>query len=277
MPSLRTIIIDDEPAACELLEELLAALPEIAVIGSFSDPAEALQAIVAESPDLLFLDVEMPRLSGFDLLDALGDRVPPGVVFITAYDQHALAAFDVSAADYLLKPLDEGRLRRAVERATARIGSRRALTTSGATSGSSDAWRATAGGNGAGEDDALVERRRSARERDPYVTFLPVRIGDRIVLQRVSEVSWFEAQRKYVRLYTAAESHLVRHTMQGLEERLDPRQFLRVSRSAIVNVEQIRHLEPWSHGEYVLVLRTGHRVVTTHGYRDAVQRLLRGA
>jgi two-component system LytT family response regulator len=251
---LRSIIVDDEPAARELLAELLAKHESVELIGSYGDPSEALEHILRDHPDILFLDVHMPRLNGFELLDALGDDVPPAVVFTTAYDEHALAAFDVSAADYLLKPFDEHRLDRAIARAEQRVGV-------------SPLPDAVPG------DAALV---RALRERDMFARIIPVRVNERIVLQRVDEISWFEADGKYIRIHVGPDTHLIRHTMQRLEQRLDPRRFLRVSRFAIVNIDHVRHIEPWSHGDYVLSMRGGGSVVSTQGYRASLRQLVHG-
>jgi two-component system, LytTR family, response regulator len=253
---LRSIVVDDEPAARELLLEMLAEYADVEVVGAYGDASEAAAAIRRHRPDLVFLDVEMPRGTGFDLLEAVAERMPAAVVFVTAYGQYAARAFDVDAADYLLKPFDEERLRRAVDRAAARV---RGQTLVGP----------------AQEEARLVALLEALQSHEPFARHVPVRVGERIVLQRVDDVGWFEAQGKYVRVHVGRDSHLVRHTMQALERRLDPRRFVRVNRSAIVNVDQVQHAEPWAHGEYVLVLRTGARILSTHTYRAAVQRLLR--
>lgn len=258
---VRAVIVDDEPAVGEFLEQLLVEQhPEIAVVGVYTNPAEALEAITAEPPELLFLDVRMPRLSGFDLLDALGDRVPPAVVFVTAFDQHAVAAFDASATDYLLKPVDEERLARAVARARTRVAHARSA-------GDAEA---------AAVADSVDALRQVLSQLDRYTRHFAVRVGHRIALVRAEDISWFGADGKYVHLYVDNVVHVVRHTTHGLEARLDPRRFLRVNRSSIVNVDHVKHIERWSHGDYVLVMRTGHKVVTTRGYRAAVQRLVGG-
>ena len=244
---LRSIIVDDEPAARELLEELLENEP-IEVVGSFGDPTEAVPAIIERKPDVLFLDVQMPTLTGFDLLQALGEHAPRAVIFVTAYDRHAIAAFDVNAIDYLLKPFDVRRLRIAVARAMERI-PLTALQTSPA-----------------------VDQK--VTPRDP-LRLLPIRLADRILLAPVEEVSMFEAEGKYVRVHFGQTSRRVRMTMQALEQRLDPDRFIRISRSTIVNLHHVKHLERWSHGQYVLALRSGAKVTSTQGYRTRLRRVLR--
>jgi two-component system LytT family response regulator len=256
---IRAVVVDDEPAAREYLAELVAARRDIELCGSFGDPAEALDALLHDTPDLLFLDVQMPKLNGFELLDALGDRTPPAVIFTTAYDQHAIDAFDVSATDYLLKPFDDARLDRALARAAIQI--------------ESAAARASDERENVDGTDPLT---RALHDQEMYARTIPIRVRDRIILQRVDEVTWFEADGKYIRVHVGTSSALIRCTMQRLEQRVDPRRFMRVSRFAIVNIEQIKHIEPWSHGDYVLTLRSGGTVVTTQSYRDALRRLVQG-
>ncbi|MDB4912751.1 MAG: LytTr DNA-binding region [Gemmatimonadetes bacterium] len=248
---LRSIIVDDEPAARTLLQDLLTGEPTT-VIGSYGNPRAAIEAILRDKPDLLFLDVEMPVLNGFDVLDALGDDLPPAVVFVTAFKDHAIEAFDVSAADYVLKPVDGERLHRAIVRAVQRV---------------------AAGSEG----DATASTRAvlAARPIAQYTRVIPVGTRDRISLQRVNDIVWFEADRKYIRVHTPAERHVIRLTMQSLEARLDPERFIRVSRSAIVNMEYIEHIEPWSHGDHWISMRGGAKVLTTQGYRPRLRQLLR--
>jgi two-component system LytT family response regulator len=206
-----------------------------------------------EKPDLLFLDIQMPGRDGFAVLDALGDEAPP-VIFVTAYDEYAVQAFDLAAVDYVLKPLDDDRVYRAVDRALTRI-----------RTGQSDS------------EPSVVTRMMAAlrTHREEYLRYLPIKVKDRVVLQRVDDISWIEADGKYVRVHAGSDQHLIRRTMHSLEAKLDPAKFLRVSRSAIVNIEMVAHLEPWSHGEWAITMRNGHRVISTHGYRERLQKLLR--
>jgi two-component system LytT family response regulator len=250
--TFRAIIVDDEPAGREYVEELAANEPSLSVIGSFGDPRAAVEAVLRDKPDILFLDIQMPGMDGFELLECLSEAFPPAVVFITAFDKHAIDAFDVSAADYLLKPFDAGRFHRAIERAAAKA--------------------TTARQTGLTETPAVLERLRGTTG---YARTLPARVGDRIILQRVSDIAWFEAQGKYVHLHVGTEQLIMRHTMQSLEQRLDPERFVRVSRSAIINVDHVRHLEPWSPGDFVITLRSGEKVYSTQGYRAALRRLVR--
>ena len=251
---LRSIIVDDEPAARDLIAELLSSRPDVEVIGSYGDARQALAAIRRDKPELLLLDVQMPGRDGFALLDELGDDAP-AVVFLTAHDRFAADAFDVHAVDYVLKPLDEERVHRAIDRVLARIGA------TGAAAEPSAVTR------------MLAEMR---RQKDDYLRYLPIKNKDKVVLQKVDDVSWFEARGKFVRLHAGAESHQIRHAMHSLAGQLDPGKFIRISRSSIINVDHIVHLEPWSHGEWAVTLRGGRTVISTHGYRAGLQRLLRG-
>ncbi|HEX2693067.1 MAG TPA: LytTR family DNA-binding domain-containing protein [Gemmatimonadaceae bacterium] len=251
---LRSIIVDDEEAARTLIKELLAARPDVEIVGSYGDTRQALAAIRREKPQLLFLDIQMPGRDGFAVLEQLGPEAP-AVVFVTAYEQYAAEAFDVSAVDYVLKPLDEERLHRAVDRVLSRLSRGEQPSSESAVT------------------QMLVEMR---KQRDDYVRYLPVRGRNKVVLQKVDDVSWFEADGKYVRLHVGADQHVIRHAMHSLAAKLDPAKFIRVSRSSIVNIEHITHLEPWSHGEWSLTMRGGKRVISTHGYRKELQLLLRG-
>jgi two-component system, LytTR family, response regulator len=251
---LRSIIVDDEEAARTLIKEILATRPDVEIVGSYGDTRQALAAIKREKPQLLFLDIQMPGRDGFAVLDQLGPDAP-AVVFVTAYEQYAAEAFDVSAVDYVLKPLDEERLHRAVDRVLSRLSRGHQPSSESAVT------------------QMLVEMR---KQRDDYVRYLPVRGRNKVVLQKVDDVSWFEADGKYVRLHVGADEHVIRHAMHSLAGKLDPAKFIRVSRSSIVNIEHITHLEPWSHGEWALTMRGGRQVLSTHGYRKELQQLLRG-
>ena len=250
---LRSVIVDDEQAARELIAEILSGRPDVEIIGSYGDSRQALAAIRRDKPDLLLLDIQMPGRDGFALLDELGDSAP-AVVFLTAHDRFAAEAFDVNAIDYVLKPLDDERVHRAIDRVFA----------------------GTRGAAPAAEPSAVTRMlEEMRRQKDDYIRYLPIKNKDKVVLQKVDDISWFEARGKFVRLHIAAESHQIRHAMHSLAGKLDPGKFIRISRSSIINVDHIIHLEPWSHGEWAVTLRGGRRVVSTHGYRAGLQRLLR--
>ena len=240
------LVVDDEAPARAKVKRLLAADPRFRLAGEAKDGHEALAQVQALRPDLLLLDIQMPGLTGFEVLEALGPDTCPQVVFSTAYDAFALRAFEAHAVDYLLKPYDAERFTRALDKAWAQL-----------QAGRPDAQLLRTlleGLHGRGQpplERLLVKQRES---------------WEPISLERVSRL---RAEDKYVRLYTDAGEHLVRHTLKALEERLDPRRFVRVHRSDLVNLDAVVRLEPWSHGDALLVLRDGSSVVLSRTHREA--------
>jgi two-component system LytT family response regulator len=251
MPAIRTLIVDDEPLARERVRALLARDAEIAVVGESANGEEALGAIRREKPDLLFLDVQMPGLDGFDVLEEVPRDALPVVVFVTAHDRHALRAFEVHAVDYLLKPFDEDRFTRALERAK-------------------DAVRAGRARDVDGRLLALLEELGAGRR---YLKRLVLQAPDRIFFLRVDEIDWIESAGNYVRLHAGADAHLHRETMQGLESRLDPEAFLRIHRSTIVNLDRVRDLKPLFHGGYLVTLKDGTELTSSRNYSDRLRGL----
>jgi len=254
---IRALIVDDEPLARERIRDLLAAEPDIEVVGECGDGAEAVAAIEDLSPQIVFLDIQMPEMTGFEVLETLGaDRVP-AVIFVTAYDQYALDAFDIHAIDYLLKPFDRARFSWALDRARRLIG---------------------AHGDGADAAADLAERLRSLLadvDRDRrYLKRLAVKSGGRVYFLQLDQVEWIESAGNYARLHEGGRSHLVRTTLKRLVETLDPDRFLRISRSAIVNLDFVRELQPWFRGGYVVVLTSGEKQRTGRKYQESVNRLL---
>ncbi len=245
---IRTLIVDDEPLARERLRALLAERPSFAIVGECANGAEAVEAMRAERPELAFLDVQMPELDGFEVLDAIDPGEWPAVVFVTAYDQYALRAFDVHALDYLLKPFDRPRFERALGRAEAELRERR--------SGSSDAKLA-----------ALIESLRRDRQRPQR---LVVKTGGRVFFVNVADIDWIEAAGNYVNVHVGATSHLLRDTMKHLETQLAGQRFARLHRSVMVNVDRIRELQETESGDWDVVLTDGTRLSAGH---DADSRL----
>jgi two-component system LytT family response regulator len=247
--TIRALIVDDEPLARTRLRALLDGEADVEVVGECGDGQAALAAVAELAPDLLFLDVQMPALDGFGLLEALGPGRLPAVVFVTAYDRYALRAFEVHALDYLLKPFDRDRFRKALDRARAQL---------------------AAAGRGAADPRllALLEDTRGARRP---LERLVVKSAGRVFFLRTEEIDWIEAAGNYVRLHAGADTHLLRDTMNGLEARLDPQRFLRVHRSTIVNVDRIQELQPWFHGDYLVILRDGTQLTLSRGYRPKVE------
>ena len=250
--TIRALIADDEPLARERMRSLLGAEPDIEIVAEAKDGLETVELILANSPDLVFLDVHMPKLDGFEVIQTVGpDRMPP-VVFVTAYDQHALRAFEVQALDYLLKPFDNDRFQGALKRARKQIESRE----------SGDLGQRLL---------ALVrDLKPSAARTDRLV----VKSGGRLYFLRADEIDWIEAAGNYVRLHVGAEGHLLRETMNSIESRLNPEMFFRIHRSHIVNIERIKELQPWFNGEYVVILRNGARLTLSRGYREKLQERL---
>lgn len=245
MTAARVLIVDDEPLVRRGIAALLAAEPGVQLLGEARNGSEALTQIRALRPDLVFLDVQMPGLDGLGVLASLEPEERPAVVFVTAFDQYAVRAFDLHAVDYLLKPFDDARLRLALGRAQERL--RR---------GTSDSDRASL--------SALLAELRAP----PGPDRLAVREQGQIVLVPVDEIDWIEAADNYVRLHRGRQYHLLRESLNQLEATLDPRRFARIHRSAMVNLTRVRALEPLPGGEYDVILTDGRRLTLSRGYRD---------
>jgi two-component system LytT family response regulator len=250
---IRTLICDDEPLARERLRALLARHHDVEIVSECANGADAIQAITELRPDLVLLDVEMPRADGFAVLEALDPQSLPAVVFVSAHDQYAVRAFEAHALDYILKPFDEARVDRALRRVRGQL--------------------ATAPGTTRQNDPrllSLLEELRDRRRSDRLV----VKTGGRVVFLRTEDIDWVEASGNYVRLHVGGEAHLLRESMKNMERRLDPSTFVRIHRSAIVNVDRIRELEPWFHGEYIVILRDGTRLTSSRIFSDRLNALI---
>jgi two-component system LytT family response regulator len=250
--TFRALIVDDEPLARERVASLLASEPDMEIAGQCRDGREAIDAILHLSPDIVFLDVQMPGADGFEVIKAVGPERMPIVVFVTAYDQHALRAFEVRALDYLLKPFDRERFQEALGRARSQIEGRE----------SGDLGRRLL---------ALVQ---DIRPGPPKTERLVVKSAGKLFFLRTDEIDWIEASGNYVRVHVGSESHLLRETMASLETKLDPNLFFRIHRSRIVNMERIKEMQPWFNGEYVVMLTTGVRLTLSRGYREKLQERL---
>jgi two-component system LytT family response regulator len=248
MRKIRTLVVDDEPLARERLTTLLKDQPRFEVIGEAPDGLRAAAAIKNDSPDLVFLDVQMPGIDGFGVLDAVGGQKLPLVVFVTAYDKYALQAFDVHAVDYLLKPFDRERFEKALQRVEAQVDQQQT-------------------GDLEQRLRSLVQDLRGADRLDRLI----VKSGGRVYFLKVDEIDWIEAAGNYVRLHLGGEAHLLRETMNSIEARLDGRRFLRIHRSRIVNMERIQELQPWFNGEYLVMLRNGVKLTLSRNYREKLQ------
>lgn len=239
---LRALIVDDEDLARQRIRHLLQKEPDVEVVGECAHGVEAVRAIESLVPDLVFLDIQMPELDGFGVIEAVGADRMPATLFVTAFDQHALRAFEVHALDYLLKPFDPERFHAALERA------RR--------------WCAT---GGRPDLAGLLEGLRKER---PWLDRILVRQGERHVLLRCGHIQWIEAEDNYVRLHVEGTSFLLRQTMAGILQRLDPAQFRRIHRSAIVNLDFIRELQPWTSGDHLVLMKDGTKLTLSRTYRD---------
>lgn len=255
MGKIRTVIVDDEPLARRGIRAQLKEEEDIEIVAECRNGLEAMAAIEKQAPDLVFLDVQMPELDGFGVMEAVGVDRMPAVIFVTAYDQHALRAFDVHALDYLLKPVDPERFASALQRARKQIKHH----------GVQDLNQRLQNFL----DD--VQSRRKFSER------LVIKSGSRIFFLNVEEIDWIEAADNYVRLHAGRDSHLLRETMNSLEHRLNPDHFLRIHRSRIINIRQIKELQPLFRGEYNIMLRDGTRIESGRAYRDKLQKLFTGS
>ncbi len=248
---IRAILVDDEPLARDSIRALLLRDEEVRVVGEATG-TEAAALIARTRPDLMFLDIQMPELDGFALLDQVGADAVPAIVFVTAFDRYALRAFEVHALDYLLKPFDDRRFARALAKAKESVRARRR--------GELDARVA----------ELLSERARSASTRARFL--IPLR--DRTVVVDADSIDWVEAADDYVTLHAGATEHLLRETMDELERQLDPRRFFRVHRSAIVNVERVREIHPLFRGDCSLLLADGSRLRLSRTRRQEFEALL---
>jgi len=251
MDKIRTLIVDDEALARERLRRLLAEASDIEVMGECTNGREAVDAIRRDSPDLVFLDIQMPELDGFGVLAALAGAQLPCVVFVTAHDKFALKAFEVHAVDYLLKPFDRERFATALQRAVDRV--RRHET--------------------GRLNERLSALLADVRPAPKHPHRLAIKTEGRVMFLKTDDIDWIEAADNYVSIHVGNESHLLRETMTSIEARLSPEKFLRISRSSIVQVDRIKELQPLFHGEYAVILRNGTRLTLSRGYREKLQQL----
>lgn len=255
MRGMRTLIVDDEPAAREGLRHLLAADPEIEVVGECRDGKAATAAIRDQSPELVFLDVQMPELDGLGVLRDVPPERRPVVVFVTGYDRYALQAFEVHAVEYLLKPFTDDRFREALSQAKLQV-------------------RRTRMGELGKEMATLADGGAVAAPARPatgYRSRLVVKTGGNVVLVPVEDIDWIDADGDYVRIHVGKVSHTVRETMHHLETELDPAHFVRIHRSTIVNLARVKELQPFYRGEFVAVLNDGTRLKLSRGCRDTLE------
>ena len=250
--SIRVVVVDDEPIAREGVRRQLEREPGVEIVAECGDGLAAVEKIRELAPDLVFLDVQMPGMDGFEVTRAIGIDAMPAVVFVTAYDKYALQAFEVNAVDYLLKPFDSERFQKAFQRARLQIERR---TTEAINE----------------KLEALLE---SMRPQHRYLERLVVKSAGRIFFLPVAEIDWIESADNYVNLHCGRESHLIRETLSGLESKLNPEEFLRVRHSAIVNLKRIRELRPLFKGEYEIVLQNGVKLTSSRRYKNKIMQIL---
>lgn len=244
---IRAMIVDDEPLAREKVILFAKEEEDIEIVAVSTNGQEALDAIGLHRPDLVFLDIQMPEVGGFEVLQRLQPETMPGIIFITAYDEFALRAFEFHALDYLLKPYDRERFRAAVQHARLAITAR-------------PAHDITA--------EQITAMLRSLKRPAASLDRLIVKTNGRIIFLRTEEIDWMEAAGNYVKLHTGTETHLLRETMNNLEEQLDPRHFIRIHRSTIINIDKIKELQPYFNGEYTVTLMNNTTLILSRGYRD---------
>jgi two-component system LytT family response regulator len=248
---MSAVIVEDDPVAREALKSMLTRQRDLEVIGTSSSGREAVEAINGLKPDVVFLDIELPEMNGFDVLGAIENGRRPAVIFVTANEMGAARAFDVDAIDYLVKPCTHDRLESALDRARERMrhGQVREL------------------------HEKIESLLADVRKESSGTERITIKSNGRIVFLRLADIDWAEAADNYVNLHVGTESHLFRETMNALERRLAAKRFVRISRSAMVNIEQIKELQPTLHGEYVVVLRNGTKLTLTRGYREKLREL----
>jgi two-component system, LytTR family, response regulator len=252
--NLRAIIVDDEPLARERLAQLLACDPEVEIVAECGTGLEAVDAFHQHRPDLVFLDVRMPELDGFGVVEKLKGEKLPAIIFVTAYDKFAVQAFEVNALDYLLKPFDKERLKKALARA------RHAIQHNSLAEISQRIHSAIAGISGAPAPEQHSNR-------------IAIKTDGRVLLLKPEEIDWVESADNYVIFHRGAETHIHRETLSALEQKLSPRQFLRISRSVIVNMDRVKELQPMFHGDYAVIMQTGARLTLSRNYREKLSML----
>ncbi len=270
MNPIRVLVVDDEPLARTGLSALCSIDPDLELVGECSDGRSAVAAIIQIEPDLLLLDIQMPEMDGFEVLQAVGADSMPHVIFVTAYDQFAVQAFEVHALDYLLKPFDDERFFDAIDRAKKAIrGADLGMLRSRLIGLLSEA------GMGDEEDtSARPDGIAAGAPRSGYLTRIAVKETGRTLLVRVDEIHWIEAANYCAKLHTRNRVHIIRESLKSLDVQLDPMRFFKVSRSAIVNLDRIQEIQPFARGSQMVILKDGTRVTMSRSRREALERLL---
>jgi two-component system, LytTR family, response regulator len=249
---VRALIVDDEALACRRLRRLLRNDQDVEIVGTCVNGEEAIHAIKQLKPDLVFLDVQMPGIDGFGVLRALHSTSVPQIIFVTAYDQYAIQAFDVHALDYLLKPFDRERFEEALLRAKIQIQQEKR----------------------SGWDPGIVTLLQELQTRPARLERIMIKINGRVFLLKTEEIDWVEAQGKYVVIHAGKAAHLIREGMNALESKLDQTKFVRIHKSSLVNIDRIQQLQSWFHGDYRVILKDGTQLTLSRRYRQNLNELL---
>lgn len=252
---IRVLVVDDEPLARTMIREMLERDPDVDILGDCVNGKEAVAAIKTSSPDVVFLDIQIPELGGFEVLESLGGSPTPYVIFATAYDQYAVRAFEVHAFDYLLKPFDQERFDVAWHRAKSQIRLDRTDD----------------------RDQHILALLEELKGGSRYLERLVIKNGGRVFFVDVKDIHCIEAEGNYVLVHDGIKNYLLRETISGLQTQLDPKQFLRVHRSAIVKIDKIKELQPWFHGEYRIILENGKQLTLSRSYRSNLQQAVGNA
>ncbi len=249
---IRAVIVDDEELGRDRIHSLLDQQTDITVVAVCADGVSALETIDREQPDLVFLDIQMPGMNGFEVAENIDPAWMPAIVFVTAHDAYAIRAFEIHALDFLLKPFDQTRFEKALERARTHIVRKKGQTI----------------------DSSLVSFLEELREERKYPERLIVKSSGRVFFVRTEEIDWVEASGNYVKIHTKGDAHLLRESMKNMEAKLDPKTFVRIHRSAIVNIDRIKELEPWFHGEYIVIMRDGTRLTASRVFSERLSSLI---
>ena len=251
--SIRTVIVDDEPLAREGIRRLLSRDRDIDIVDECSDGVHAVEVIKQQVPDLVFLDVQMPEIDGFGVVQALSSGHMPLIIFVTAFDRFALHVFDVHAQDYLLKPVDPQRFHAALAKAKDALNKRRLDET----------------------NQKLLHLLEDLKTRNSFPSRIPIRSDGKLYFLQLQEIDWIEAAGDYVRIHARGEKHILRETMKSFESSLDPNKFVRVHRSTIINIDQLKELQPFFHGEYCAIMKDGTKHNVSRTYRERIEELFR--
>lgn len=252
--SIATLVVDDEPIARHAIVRLLRDDSDIELLAECGDGVSAVAAIRSQSPDLVFLDIQMPAMSGIDVVATIGAERMPATVFVTAFEQYAVKAFEANAVDYLVKPFSRERFANTLQRVKTRL--------------------STGEGAGGAASAQILQALDALRQRDDYIERLPVRIDEHISFIDVDQIVWIKASGNTVQIHLADGVHEMRETMSALAARLDPRHFARVHRSAIINVRRIQAIHPWFNGHHVVTMDTGQKLRMSRYQHETFLRLV---